>query len=46
LDEPDWMLQHRLESFKNFKQIKKPDFGPDVSSIDFDNLVYYAKPKK
>ena len=46
LDEPDWMLQHRLESFKIFKQIKKPDFGPDVSSIDFDNLVYYAKPKK
>ena len=46
LEEPDWMLQHRLESFKIFKQIKKPDFGPDISSIDFDNLVYYAKPKK
>jgi Fe-S cluster assembly protein SufB len=40
------MLQHRLESFKIFQQIKKPDFGPDISSIDFKNLVYYAKPKK
>jgi Fe-S cluster assembly protein SufB len=40
------MLQHRLESLKIFKEIKKPDFGPDISSIDFDNLVYYAKPKK
>ena len=40
LDEPDWMLNHRLESFKVFQKIKKPDFGPDISSIDFDNLVY------
>ena len=46
LQEPDWMLNHRLESFKIFKQIKKPSFWPDISSIDFDNLVYYAKPKK
>ena len=46
LNEPDWMLQHRLYSLKVFKEIKKPSFWPDVSSIDFDNLVYYAKPKK
>ena len=46
LEEPEWMLQHRLESLKIFKEIKKPDFGPDISSIDFENLVYYAKPKK
>jgi len=46
LQEPDWMLQSRLESFKIFQKFKKPDFWPDISSIDFDNLVYYAKPKK
>ena len=46
LEEPDWMLHHRLQSLKIFQKIKKPDFGPDISSIDFDNLVYYAKPKK
>ena len=46
LEEPDWMLNHRLESLKIFREIKKPDFWPDISSIDFDNLVYYAKPKK
>ena len=44
--EPKWMLNHRLNSFKIFKEIKKPNYWPDVSSIDFDNLVYYAKPKK
>jgi len=46
LQEPDWMLQNRLESLKIFREIKKPDFWPDISSIDFENLVYYAKPKK
>ena len=46
LQEPDWMLQHRLKSLKIFREIKKPSFGPDISSIDFENLVYYAKPKK
>ena len=46
LNEPDWMLQHRLESLKVFNGIDDPDFWPDISSIDFDNLVYYAKPKK
>ena len=46
LEEPDWMLQHRLESLKIFNKTKKPNFWPDISSINFDSLVYYAKPKK
>lgn len=46
LNEPNWMLQHRLESLKIFHTIKKPKFWPDLSSVDFNNLVYYAKPKK
>jgi Fe-S cluster assembly protein SufB len=46
LKEPDWMLQLRLNSLKVFYEIKTPCFWPDVSSLDFDNLVYYAKPKK
>ena len=33
LEEPKWMLQSRLESFKIFRQIKKPDFGPDTDSV-------------
>ena len=46
LKEPDRMLQLRLESLKIFSTIKKPNFWPDISSVDFSNLVYYAKPKK
>jgi len=44
--EPERMLNHRLSSFKIFKEIEKPKIWPNISSIDFDNLVYYAKPKK
>lgn len=46
LQEPERMLNHRLNSLKIFREIKKPDFWPDISSIDYENLVYYAKPKK
>lgn len=46
LQEPEWMLKHRLKSFKIFKEIQKPNFWPDISSVNFGNLVYYAKPKK
>ncbi len=46
LEEPNRMLEHRLKSLKIFREIKKPNFWPDISSINFDNLVYYAKPKK
>ena len=46
LQEPEWMLNHRLYSLKVFKEIEEPSFWPDISSIDFDNLVYYEKPKK
>ena len=46
LEEPARMLNHRLKSLKIFREIKKPNFWPDVSSLNFDNLVYYAKPKK
>jgi len=45
LGEPERMLNHRLQSLEIFKQMAMPNFGPDISDLDFDNLVYYAKPK-
>ena len=45
LGEPERMLNHRLQSLEIFKQMEMPNFGPDISDLDFDNLVYYAKPK-
>jgi ABC superfamily ATP binding cassette transporter-associated protein len=45
LGEPERMLNHRLQSLEIFKKMTMPNFGPDISDLDFDNLVYYAKPK-
>lgn len=46
LEEPDWMLEMRLKSLEIFLKMPMPNFGPKkIKSLDFDNLVYYAKPK-
>ncbi|MGE4378379.1 MAG: Fe-S cluster assembly protein SufB [Candidatus Izemoplasmatales bacterium] len=42
--EPEWMLNTRLEALKSFYQIKNPSWGPDLSDIDFDDIIYYIKP--
>ncbi len=39
-NEPDWMLEFRLKSFKKFKELDQPSFGPKLD-IDFDNITYY-----
>lgn len=39
------MLQHRLKSLEIFHKLPMPSFGPEISDLNFDELVYYAKPK-
>ncbi len=43
-NEPEWMTDFRLKSYKIFLEKKMPTFGPDLSKIDFDNIYYYIKP--
>lgn len=45
-DEPLWMLKHRLKSLKIFQEMSMPTWWPDLSRLNFDDLVYFAKPKK
>ena len=40
-NEPEWMLQFRLKSYETFKKMKMPNFGPDLSKIDFNSYVYF-----
>lgn len=42
--EPVWMKEFRLKSYEIFKQKKMPNWGADLSKIDFDNIYYYIKP--
>lgn len=30
-NEPEWMTEFRLKAYKNFVEIKNPDWGPDLS---------------
>ncbi len=41
--EPEWMLDHRLESLKIFQQLSMPAWGPDLSGLNLDEIVYFAK---
>lgn len=40
--EPQWMLDIRLKAYHAFKKIKNPNWGPDLSFIDFNDYIYYA----
>lgn len=42
-NEPDWMLAIRLKAYNEFKKMKWPNFGPDLSSVHFDEYIYYIK---
>jgi len=43
-NEPEWMLQHRLESLKIFYEKPIPTWGADLSNLDLDDIIYYAHP--
>lgn len=43
-NEPDWMLQKRLEAYKIFLSKPMPKWGVDLSEINFDKLTFYTKP--
>ena len=45
-DEPEWMLDWRLEAFKKWKRMEKPNWAKvSFPDIDFQDIYYYAAPK-
>lgn len=42
-NEPDWMLDIRLKAYHEFAKMKWPTFGPNLSSVNFDEYIYYIK---
>ena len=46
-NEPDFMLEFRLEAFRKWKNMKMPDWAYlKVPPIDYQNISYYAAPRK
>lgn len=41
-NEPEWMRDFRLQSFRKFQELDNPEFGPQID-IDFDKILYYKK---
>ncbi|WP_129658185.1 Fe-S cluster assembly protein SufB [Rothia halotolerans] len=42
-DEPEWMLNLRLKALKFFDRKPMPNWGADLSGIDFDNIKYFVR---
>jgi Fe-S cluster assembly protein SufB len=42
-NEPKWMLDLRLKSLEMFFKKPMPNFGADLSGIDFDNIKYFVR---
>ena len=38
-NEPEWMLDIRLKAYHEFAKMKWPTFGPDLSSVTFDEYT-------
>lgn len=46
-EEPEWMLEFRLEAFRRWQKMTLPTWAHlDIPEIDFQDIIYYAAPKK
>jgi Fe-S cluster assembly protein SufB len=42
-NEPEWMLNFRLKGLRLFDKKPMPNWGADLSGIDFDNIKYFVR---
>ncbi|HET9169805.1 MAG TPA: Fe-S cluster assembly protein SufB [Actinospica sp.] len=42
-NEPQWMLDFRLKALRLFDRKPMPNWGADLSGIDFDNIKYFVR---
>ena len=46
-EEPGWLLDFRLDAFRKWQAMPQPDWAHlDMPEIDFQDIIYYAAPKK
>lgn len=45
-EEPQWMLDYRLKALEHFYARPMPQWGGDLSGLDFDEIIYYVKPSE
>ena len=46
-EEPEWLLEFRLDAFRKWQAMEQPEWGHlDLPKIDYQDIIYYAAPKK
>ena len=46
-NEPEWLLEFRLNAFRKWQKMEVPKWAHlDIPEIDFQDIIYYAAPKK
>ena len=46
-EEPQWLLDIRLDAFRKWQSMKQPTWAHlDIPEIDFQDIIYFAAPKK
>ena len=46
-EEPEWLLEFRLDAFRKWQKMEMPRWAHlDLPEIDFQDIIYYAAPKK
>ena len=46
-EEPQWLLDFRLDAFRKWQSMKQPTWAHlDIPEIDFQDIIYFAAPKK
>ncbi|MBN1283951.1 MAG: Fe-S cluster assembly protein SufB [Anaerolineae bacterium] len=41
--EPEWMLEKRLQGYEHFIARPMPNWGPDLSVLDFNDIYYFVR---
>jgi len=46
-EEPDWLLEFRLNAYRHWQTMKMPSWAHlSIPPIDYQDIIYYAAPKK
>ena len=43
-DEPEWMLEIRLRALKKYNEKQNPNWGPELDTLNMDDIVTYIRP--
>jgi Fe-S cluster assembly protein SufB len=45
-EEPEWMLEFRLNAYRHYRKRPIPTWGADLSGLNLNEIIYYARPKQ